>query len=546
MTPGTDPNADPNASAGADAGTDPNVGAGADASAAPNVGAGADASAAPNVGAVRPGRPGSAERAGSAERLGRAGLAAIAASLLSFLFTALLGPSAFEPFLAADPGLPPYSLNAEPSPYLVIGLVVLGVLAGTAGLGACFVAVRRGWTCRTRPLVVAGLLAAVAFVFMPPLGSTDHLNYAAYGRMVVLGHDPYETGASKVPGDPVIGAAEEWRDTPSVYGPLTTAGQALASWVGGDSVRLTVFVLSVLNVLAFALTALLLHRTARDDRARLRAALLWTANPLMIFHLVAGAHNDVLAVAPMVAALTVFRAGIGGALATGVLVGVGAAVKLPAALVGGGPAWNLLRATRGRDRALRLAVLVGGAAVTAGLAFWAAGPHALDQVRNASGMISFATPWHLVDLVLPRSFVKVAWVLLMLALLWLLYRALPGERDEPRRVAAALVLAWLFAAPYELPWYDGFGWAVLALLAWSRFDWLLLAHTAVLSLAYLPARDPKLIGLPGWLEWFLPSVLRSVIAPVLLTGVLAVLVRWCLRARRSPASATPPPAPADR
>ncbi|MFI6522250.1 polyprenol phosphomannose-dependent alpha 1,6 mannosyltransferase MptB [Spirillospora sp. NPDC050679] len=485
-------------------------------------------------------------------RLGRAGLAAIAGSLLCFLLTALLGPSAFEPFLAADPGVPPYALNAEPSPYVVIGLVVLGVLAGTAGLGACFAAVRRGWTCRARPLVAAGLLAAVAFMFMPPVGSTDHLNYAAYGRMVVLGHDPYETGADRLPGDPVAGAAEEWRGTPSVYGPLTTAGQALASWVGGDSVRLTVFALSVLNVLAFALTALLLHRTARDDRARLRAALLWTANPLMIFHLVAGAHNDVLAVAPMVAALAAFRAGtarasgVGGALATGVLVGIGAAVKLPAALAGGGPAWSLLRSARGRDRALRLAALFGGAAVTAGLAFRAAGPHALDQVRNASNMISFATPWHLVDLALPRSFIKVAWVLLMLALVWLLYRALPGERDEPRRVAAALVLAWLFAAPYELPWYDGFGWAVLALLAWSRFDWLLLAHTAVLSLAYLPARDPKLIGLPGWLEWFLPSVLRSVIAPVLLTGVLVVLVRQCLRARRSPASAAPPPAPADR
>jgi len=65
---------------------------------------------------------------------------------------------------------------------------------------------------------------------------------------------------------------------------------------------------------------------------------------------------------------------------------------------------------------------------------------------------------------------------------------------ESRLIALALVLAWLFAAPYVLPWYDGLGWAVLAmsaLRAWSRFEWMVLAHTTALSLAYLPARGPE-------------------------------------------------------
>ncbi|HEU5030327.1 MAG TPA: polyprenol phosphomannose-dependent alpha 1,6 mannosyltransferase MptB, partial [Spirillospora sp.] len=304
-------------------------------------------------------------------RPGTIGLWAIGASLCCFLATALLGPSAFQPAMDARFGEPPYSLDVHPSPYLVLGLVVAGVAAGTAGLALCFLAVRRGWRVRAFPLVAAGLLAAVAFMFMPPVGSTDHLNYASYGRMAATGHDPYETRAVDLPKDPVAGAPEEWRSTPSVYGPIATGEQAVASWIGGGSVRLTVFVLSVFNVLAFAATALILYRTSRDEDRRLRTALLWTCNPLLLFHLISGAHNDVLAIAPMVAALTVFDTyATGGrwrmwgrALAAGALTGVGGAIKMPAALAGGGPAWALLReGWKGRRwRALGgLAALAGG------------------------------------------------------------------------------------------------------------------------------------------------------------------------------------------
>ncbi|MBW8481756.1 polyprenol phosphomannose-dependent alpha 1,6 mannosyltransferase MptB [Actinomadura parmotrematis] len=474
----------------------------------------------------------------------RAGLAAIGASLGCFLLTALLGPSAFQPALPGPAGQPPFSLHAHPSPYLVVGLVAAGVLAGVLGLALCFRAVRRGWEGRARPLVAAGLVAAAAFALMPPVGSADHLNYASYGRMAATGHDPYATTANDVPGDPVIGAAEEWRDTPSVYGPVTTAAQALASRIGGDSVRLTVFVLSVMNAAAFALAALLLHRLARDGRGRLRAALLWTCNPLLLFHLVAGGHNDVLAIAPMVAALGVFhaRSSWPRALASGALTGFGAVVKLPAAFVGGGPVWVLLRARRWTQ----LAALLAGAVVVAGGAYALAGPHALDQVTAASDMISLATPWHLLAvLVRNRTLVKIVAYALLAVLVVLLGRALPDAGDGgERRAAAALVLAWLFTAPYELPWYDGFGWALLALLPWSRFDAVLLAHTGALSLAYLPARAPERIGLPGGLHWLVP-VLRSAVIPLILTAVLAALVRECLRARRTaPATAARPRSPA--
>ncbi|MFI0448272.1 hypothetical protein [Actinomadura sp. 6N118] len=497
--------------------------------------------------------------------LGTAGLISIGGSVGCFLLTALLGPSAMEPALPGEPGQPPYSLTVHPSPYLVIGLVVVGIVAGVAGLGLCFTAVQRGWRPRPFPLLIAGLLVTAAFTLAPPIGSSDHLNYAAYGRMAATGHDPYTTQAVDLSGDPVIGAVEEWRTTPSVYGPIATAQEAFASWIGGGSMRLTVFVLSFTNALAFVITAVILYRSAGGPQRRLRGVLLWTCNPLLLFHLVAGAHNDVLAIAPMVAAVALYSAsrgrkgavGVLRVLATGALVGAGAAIKLPAALVGGGPAWVLARrAVRGRgvrgrvdglwgvDRGalLRLVALFGAAGGVALVAFTLAGPHAFDQLERASNMVSFATPWHLVDMLLgkggQRTIIKIGFFALTVALVWLLARGLPrgGDVEESRRIAAALVLAWLFAAPYELPWYDGFGWAVLAFLPWSRFDWILLAHTGALSLAYLPARDPKLIGLPGGLSWLF-TVVRPVVIPLVLTGLLIVLVRECRR------SGSPAPAP---
>ncbi|MGP4105142.1 polyprenol phosphomannose-dependent alpha 1,6 mannosyltransferase MptB [Nonomuraea sp. KM90] len=156
-----------------------------------------------------------------------------------------------------------------------------------------------------RSFVLIGCIAAGVLAFLPPSGSGDHLNYAVYGRMVTLCLSPYTHGAADLPGDPVADAVEEpWREEPSVYGPVATALQAVASWAGGDSLRLTIFVLALFNAAAFIATGLLTDRFTRDDPVRrLRAALLWTANPLLLYHLVAGMHVDTLAVAGVVAAL---------------------------------------------------------------------------------------------------------------------------------------------------------------------------------------------------------------------------------------------------
>ena len=89
----------------------------------------------------------------------------------------------------------------------------------------------------------------------------------------------------------------------------------------------------------------------------------------------------------------------------------------------------------------------------------------------------------------------------------------------------AVVFAWLVAWTYVLPWYDSLAWALLALLPWlpapwAALDWLVLARTTVLALAYLPARG---ITLPPGLDWT-RTVVRTGVTPVLLLALTVVLV----------------------
>ncbi|WP_344865398.1 hypothetical protein, partial [Planomonospora alba] len=351
-----------------------------------------------------------------------AGLAPVAIALSAGLtvLIGLLGPSAMVPHLPGPSWQPPYSLQAGPDGHLVIALAAAAIVLGGLGLAA---GLRSAWRPDPRRLLLSGSAAAALLAFLPPSGSADHLNYAAYGRLAALGHDPYAVAPAAFPADPVAGAVEEWTGVTSVYGPVATAVQALASAAGGDSVRLTVFAMALFNAVAFIGTALLLHRlTAADPALRRRAALLWTVNPLMLYHLAAGMHVDTMAVACMTAALCAFAAAGGTArhAASGVLLGLGIGVKLNAGLVALGPAWELRRAPG------RLAVVAGTATATVAAVYAAAGPHVLDQVGAAGRKVSLATPWQQVKTGLQALFgpgaytvwIQAGSVLLLAVLAW--------------------------------------------------------------------------------------------------------------------------------
>jgi hypothetical protein len=396
-----------------------------------------------------PGQPGAAgrpETGSGGSRAGRVGLAATAVSIAATIAAGLAGPSAMEPALPGRPGQPSWAFGLHLPPYAAAGLAAAGLAAGTVGLGLCLHAIRRGWAVSPRLILAAGLIAASVITLAPPFGSSDHLSYAAYGRMAITGHNPYLTTPATLArlGDPVARAVQDWRNSPSVYGSLATGGQALASWIGGDSVRLTVFVLSLLGLAAFAGTGLLLHTLTRGSRERqLRAGLLWTLNPLLLQVLVAGAHVDSQAIVFGVAAIAIFASGVSGAsvrthpprllgvaAAAGAAAGLASAVKLPYVLVAAGlmvaallawwprpaprrlppgrpalgrpalgrPAWGRPRMAPGTWRPLLLAVggLAGGFAVTAAAALLPWGPQSVDPALRAGSYVSIGSPWRAV------------------------------------------------------------------------------------------------------------------------------------------------------
>ena len=98
--------------------------------------------------------------------------------------------------------------------------------------------------------------------------------------------------------------------------------------------------------------------------------------------------------------------------------------------------------------------------------------------------------------------------------------ALAGVGGLGWAMVLAVAVAWLFAWPYVLPWYDSLGWALLAAAPWSRLDWLLLARTTALAVGYLPARGVALPAGLGWLE----TVVRTALTPAALLIILVLLV----------------------
>jgi hypothetical protein len=307
-------------------------------------------------------------------------------------------------------------------------------------------------------------------------------------------------------------------------------------------------------------TGMLLYRLARGRAARLRAALLWTCNPLLLQVLVAGSHVDGLAIAFSIGGLAVLfplipngpvvtpapasspparsrprRALLRGAVA-GVLLGLGFAVKPTVLLVAAGLSIGLALMLPRREMPRVLASVATGFAAVVAADVALLGRAGIAQTARASGMVSVGSPWRVVRTVLSQVIAEpaandiVRWC--AIALFVFVAAALLLRRPEVLRApdgagAVAvfpfvLVLAWLLAWPYVLPWYDATAWALLALLPASGLDWLFLARTTVLAFGYLPARATG-ITIPGGLRWMEP-VLRSAVTPAVLVALLAVLL----------------------
>jgi hypothetical protein len=539
-------------------------------------------------------------------RRGRlAGRAALAGGLTAVLLAAAVavaGESAAVPGLGASTWYPPWDLGRHPSSALVTVVLTIAYLLGGGAVALGLVAFRNGARLSGRAVAVLAGLAVAVLVVLPPLGSADHLSYAAYGRIAAAGDDPYVLDPLAWRGgtDPVASAVQPpWQHTTSVYGPVATAAQALAALGGDGSLRLTVLLWQLVAGGSFLVVALILDRLTRaDPAARTRAAVLWTLNPLLLVGLVLGGHLDVLAVALAMGALALAARR---PTPAGALLGAAVGSKITFALFALAILWGLRRLPRPVAlRTIGLGVL--GTLAVLVPAHWWSGPHTYDQLRQASRFVSLATPWRpLVDqldpvyggvvrtIVGPASLALGAGLALLLARRFLRHDAggLPagpppprlttpddgssaGRRESPGAVEAAnsggsagatdaasvvtrdavrgalvIALAWVATTPYALPWYDAMVWAPLALLgaaAAPTLDLALLGRLTVLSLAYVPGR---VVGMSEQVERITLGFRREV-APWLDLALLIVVIVWACARPRSPRPADRRPSAPER
>lgn len=498
------------------------------------------------------GLPARAVAAGRTARvLGWAAAAAIITSVLLTIVVLASGPSVVVPKIPRTWPAPPLWLALHPSELTVTILIYTAIVLGAAGVGCGLVAVHRGARPSIRLLLAGVVIAVVALALLPPGGSTDSLSYAAYGRIAALGHNPYimTPAQLRAMGDPIgLQTTRNWANEPSLYGPVATAANWAAAKLGGTSIAFIILVLKLLFAVSFLAVAVALDRLLRrNPAARARAHLLWSANPLMLWAVVGGAHADGLGAALGILGILVARTatdskdariGVARALAAGALVGAAAGIKAPLFPLGLGLAWSARRSLRD------LAAVAAGGILVLGTGYLIAGRAAISDLwTTGNALVTFDSFWRLFyppfgytsEPAGLNVFAALAFVAMAALLAW---RLPPGPQRLPAvRPTLVVMIAWLLVWPLQRPWYDAAAFCLLAVFTASRLDWLMLVRAvpAAMAVANGATGGPH----PRWLTHLIMFVgddlSRFVRLGVAIAAVvLCALGAWELRPRRQP------------
>ena len=316
-----------------------------------------------------------------------------------------------------------------------------------------------------RPVWAAVVVLVAAFAVAPVLLSHDVYSYLDYARLgVVHGLDPYVHPPSAAPSDPVY-AEVEWTEATSAYGPLFTLATYPLAWLGVGAGIAALKVAAALSVLGLAALAGRLAAWRGADPAR--AVAFVGLNPLVLVHVVGGAHNDglamLLAMAGVAALLAARPASAGAALVAAAAVKASAAFLAPFAVMAS------LRQRLVADSATNLCR--GGISGTGALVRLLAGALAAGLTIAVAAWLAFGWDWvggfglagenqgRTSHMAIPVTVARLA-----------------GVDADPVRAVAAILYAALAAGLLAWTWRGGdwvraAGWAALGLLLATA--WLL-------------------------------------------------------------------------
>ena len=481
-------------------------------------------------------------------RFGTTGALLLAAGSLGASASPVFNPLVTTPFLGLFVRMPTVELACA---FIGMAMIVLSWL----WLGR-FVRPGRARVISPRQLRRTLITWAVPLLVVPPMFSRDVYSYLAQSKIAALGLDPYKLGPVPALGvsDPLTrGVDGIWRDTPAPYGPLFLyIGRGLNA-ISGNHVVTGVYLQRALELVGIALIVWAVPRLARRfGVSPVNALWLGVGNPLLIWHLLIGVHNEALMIGLMLAGFEIAMIGIpkiGQPVTTHeilwLLAGVsvitlGVAVKLSAIATLGFLGVLVARRWGGRFRHLVYAtLLVTGVfsvltviiSLGTGLGFgW------VNAVNSSNGIVlSWESPVTAVGFMagglgivlglgnhtdttvgVMRWLGEIASVLTAIVLLWRSYR---GRIHPMVGLGLALGVVALLSATVQ-PWY--LLWAIVP-LATAVNNRKFRAATAIVSAGYgmitpLPTGGPISAGYVG-IDAYLAAAIVFVI-------VLLVVRRW--------------------
>jgi alpha-1,6-mannosyltransferase len=371
-------------------------------------------------------------------------------------------------------------------------------------------------------------------LFTRPLFSGDVHSYLAQGVIAATGLDPYRLGPMAALGanSPVTQQVSEyWQNTAAPYGPVWVAISRTIARVAGGNLPVTLLLNRLVELVGVVLIAWALPRLARRMGVSPGIALwLGLLNPLVLWHVVGGAHNDGLMIGLVLAGTEIALAGLAvpSRLLTGLaLLTVAANIKIVAVAaiccVGAELARRSGR-TVGRGAVVMLGVLAGFvllslaiAAVTGLGVGWVGTLGASAQLHswlaptNQLGfLIGALSGAHITSTAISVT-IQVGAVLGAISgagMMWAIFRG----RLNPLTGLGFVFAAMLVTGPVVQPWY--LLWAILPLAAALRSD---------------RARRPLVI-VSAISAMLLPPIGGGV--PVLIAGYLGGLVLLAVLWRR--------------
>jgi alpha-1,6-mannosyltransferase len=230
-------------------------------------------------------------------RFGTVGALLLAAGSLGAGASPVFNPLTTVPVLGLFSRMPTVALACA---FSGMAMIVLGWL----WLGR-FVRPGRGRLISRGQLKRTMLTWTVPLLLVPPMFSKDVYSYLAQSKIAALGLNPYLLGPATALGvaDPLTrGVPNIWRDTPAPYGPLFITVGRLVTGLSGDHVVTGVYLQRLLELIGIAMIVWALPRLARRFGVPQVSALwLGLANPLVLWHLIIGSHNEALMIGMMLA-----------------------------------------------------------------------------------------------------------------------------------------------------------------------------------------------------------------------------------------------------